>query len=95
MLVLTILLFGLLVMLALAVVLIVSSGLYSLLPIVIPVVPLLLMVGSGLLGLIELLLLFGGPEERRHAKRELVYLGATFAVSGLLLWVTTRLLWRL
>lgn len=95
MLALSILLFGLLVMLIMVVVLLVASGLHSLLVLVVPVVPLLMMIGSFCLGSIELLLLLGGPNDRRLAKRDLAYLGTTFVLSGSLWWVSTHFLWRL
>ena len=95
MLALTILLFGTVVLLIMVVVLVTVFGLVSLLSLVVPVVPLLVMIGSALLGLIEMLLFFGGPEDRRLAKRELVYLGMTFAISGVLWWISTHFLWRL
>lgn len=95
MLALTILLFGLLVMLIMIVVLLVASGLYSLLGLVIPVVPLLMTIGSFLLGMVELLLFLGGPDDRKLAKRDLTYLGTTFVISGALWWLSTHFLWHL
>ena len=95
MLALTILLLGLLVMLIMVGVLLVVSGLYSLLGPVISLIPLLALVGSFSLGAIEILLFFGTPDDRRVAKRDLRYLGATFVISGLLFWVSTFLLGKL
>lgn len=82
MLALTILLFGLLVTLIMVVVLLFVTHAFNLLSLVIPMVPLLLMIGSGLLGTIELLLLAGGPEDRKLAKRELKWLWSTFIISA-------------
>jgi uncharacterized membrane protein HdeD (DUF308 family) len=90
-----ILLIGLLVMLIMVGVLLLFSGLYSLLPPVIALVPLLALVGSFVLGAIELLLLFGASEDKRVAKRDLRYLGATFVISGVLFWLSTLLLNRI
>jgi hypothetical protein len=95
MLALTILLLGLLVMLIMVAVLLVFSGLYSLLAPVISLIPLLAMVGSFFLGAIEFILFFGTPDDRRIARRDLRYLGATFVVSGVLFWVSTLLLGRI
>lgn len=89
---LTILLLGLVVISIMVTVLFVVWGMTNLLGLVIPLIPLLAMVGSGLLGMIELLLLFGGPEDRKTAKTDLTYLGATFVASGVLWWLTTRFL---
>lgn len=92
MLALTILLLGLLVMLIMVGILLVFSGLSSLLAPMISLIPLLALVGSFFLGVIEFLLFFGTPDDRRIAKRDLRYLGATFAVSGVLFWLSTLLL---
>ncbi len=94
MVVLTILLTLLVVMLIMVMVLFIATGLTSLLSLIIPAIPLLAMLGSFVLALIELLLFFGNKDDRRLAKRELGYLGATFVVSGVLLWASTYLLWR-
>jgi hypothetical protein len=95
MLALTILLFGLIVFLVMATVLFVVCRLTNLLALVVPVIPLLAMVGSALLGLIEMFLFFGKSEDRRLAKRELAYLGATFAISAILWWVCSYFLLKL
>ena len=90
---LTILLLGLLIMLVAVVVLLVVFGLTSVLVIVIPLIPIMMMVGSGILGLIEMALLAGGKDDKRIAKRDLKYLGATFILSGILARVSIRFLW--
>lgn len=94
MLALTILLFGLLVMLIMAVVLLLITHTMNLLGLVIPMVPLLLMIGSGLLGTIELILLFGTAEDKKLAKRELKWLWGTFLISGVLWQISTLFLWK-
>lgn len=95
MLALTILLLGLLVMLVTVIVLFLVAGLGNLLPLVVPMIPLLVVIGSFLLGMADLLLLFGNADDRRIAKRDLTYLGITFVVSGALFWGSTFLLWNL
>lgn len=92
---LTILLLMLVVMLVTVIILFVWMGLTNLLSIVIPLVPLLAMMGSGMLCLIELLLFFGGPADRKLARTELVYLGMTFIVSGAMWWLTTHFMWHI
>ena len=92
MLALTILLLGLLVMLIMVGVLLVFSGLTSLLAPLIALVPLLAIFGSFCLGAIELLLFLGTPDDKRIAKRDLRYLGATLVVSAILFWLSTLVL---
>jgi hypothetical protein len=53
------------------------------------------MIGSGMLGFIELFLLFGNQDDRRLAKRELAYLGSTFVISAALWWVCSYFLIKL
>ncbi|HOK55105.1 MAG TPA: hypothetical protein PLP86_13670 [Armatimonadota bacterium] len=82
MLALTILLFGLVAMFIMVTILLLATGHGNLLPWVIILVPMLATLGSGMLGLIDLLLLFGGPDDRKTAKTELLYLGLTFLISA-------------
>ena len=95
MLALTILLFGLVIFLVMATVLFIVFGMTNLLSLVVPVIPLLAMIGSGMLGFIELFLLFGKQDDRRLAKRELAYLGSTFVISAALWWVCSYFLLKL
>lgn len=92
MLALTMLLLGLVVVSIMVTVLFVWWGMTNLLTLVIPLIPLLAMVGSGMLGIIELLLFFGNSEDRKIAKTDLKYLGATFVISGILWWLITKFL---
>ncbi|MEN6371159.1 MAG: hypothetical protein ABFD64_04015 [Armatimonadota bacterium] len=92
---LTILLLGLVVISIMVTILFVIWGMTNLLVLVIPLIPLLALIGSGLLGMIELLLLFGEPEDRKTAKTDLAYLGITFVASGILWWLMTRFLLNL
>lgn len=93
MIILTFLLIVLAVMTVFVVVFFAATGLANLLPLVIPMVPLLAMIGSGLLGLIDMLLFFGGSDEKKLARTELTYLAVTFVFSGVLWWASTHLLW--
>lgn len=81
------------VVLIMVVVLLVASQLFKLLlPLVVIMVPLVILIGSGLIGLIEMLLFFGGPDDRRFAKKELSYLSITFFVSLALFWISAHFL---
>ena len=60
---------------------------------VVPMVPGLVMVGTFLLILTELLLFLGGKEDRRTAARDLPYMLLVLAVSGALWYVSQQLLW--
>ena len=94
MLALTILLLGLVVVLIMVTVLMVVFHMANLLVLIIPLIPLLMMIGSGVLGLIELFLFLGSSDDRKIAKRDTKWLFATFVVSGVLLWVSSLLLWK-
>ncbi len=89
---LAILLLSLLVMFIMVGVLLLSSGLYSLLWPLIALIPMLAMLGCFCLGAIELVLLFGSNDDRRIARRDLRYLAATFGISGVLFFVSTFLM---
>jgi hypothetical protein len=95
MIILTFLLIVLAIMVVFVVVFFTATGLTNLLPLIIPTIPLLAMMGSGMLGLIDMLLFFGGPDDRRLARTELKYLGMTFVFSGALWWASTHFLWGL
>jgi hypothetical protein len=58
-----------------------------------PLVPWLVMVGTVLIIATELLLLFGGRDDRRAALRDLTYLVPPCLVSGGLWWFVQRLAW--
>lgn len=79
---LTILIFGLLLVLGISVVLLIASSMTPLVMWVISAVPLLVAIGSGLLILIELLLFFGNKEDRRIAGRDLGLLVPTCILSA-------------
>ena len=89
---LAILIFGLLLVLVLAMVILIASGVTPLIVWVLPAVPLMVMMGSGGLMLIEALLFFGGKDDRRVAKRDFGLLFPTFVLSALLWYVSAFLL---
>lgn len=68
-------------------------GSTQILPTLVPLGPWLVMVGTFLLILTELLLLFGSKEDRRAAMRDFGYLIPTLIVSGGLWYITQRYLW--
>lgn len=94
MLALAILLFGLLVVLIIAAVTLPILGLVPLLAWVIPAIPGLLMIGTLILTLLELPLLFGGKEDRKAARSDLSLFIPTILVSGLLAWASAFIFWR-
>ena len=68
-------------------------GMGNIITSLLPLVPWLVMVGTLLIIVTELLLLFGGKEDRRAALRDLTYLIPTCLVSGGLWWFVQRLAW--
>lgn len=69
------------------------SGMASVLPSLVPLAPWLVMVGTILLILTELLLFFGSKEDRRAAARDLAYLIPTCIISGVLWYGLQYYLW--
>lgn len=69
------------------------SGMGSILPSLVPLAPWLVMVGTILLILTELLLFFGSREDRRTAIRDLGYLIPTCIISGVLWYGLQYYLW--
>lgn len=69
------------------------SGLPKVLTCIVPMAPGLVMLGTFLLILTELLLLFGNKDDRKAAKRDLSYLFPTLIVSGVLWYAAYNLLW--
>jgi len=93
---LAILIFGLLIVLVISSVLLLISGMRPLLTWVIPAIPMLAMIGSGILILIEMLLFLGGKDDRRTAVRDLQLLIPTCMLSAVL-WLISAFvlkLWR-
>jgi predicted benzoate:H+ symporter BenE len=94
MLALTILISGLLVVFVIAAVVFIALGMTSLFAWMIPVIPGLVAIGTFMLAGIELLMVFGGPEDRKVAKRDLSLFIPVIAVSGLLSWFLALFLWH-
>jgi len=68
-------------------------GMGSILKSLVPLAPWLVMVGTILLILTELLLFLGGKEDRRAALRDLSYLIPTCLISAGLWYVAQKFLW--
>lgn len=84
---------GVVLILAIAAVVFALAGLPKVLMCVVPMAPGLVMLGAFLLILTEMLLLIGGKEDRKIAKRDLGYLFPTLIVSGILWYAAQKLLW--
>ena len=84
---------GILVVLVIGAVVLASMGMTQILTSLLPLVPWLVMVGTVLLILTELLLFFGNKEDRRSAWRDLSYLVPTCLVSGGLWLLAARFFW--
>lgn len=84
---------GVLVILVVGAIALAYMGLANILASLVPMAPWLVMVGTFLLILTELLLLFGGKEDRHAAFKDLSYLVPTCLVSGALWYVTQLYLW--
>jgi len=68
-------------------------GMGNILASLVPLAPWLVMVGTILLILTELLLFFGGKDDRRAAWRDMKYLVPTCLVSAGLWYVAQKFLW--
>lgn len=62
----------------------IATGMAHVLITLVPLAPWLIMVGSLLLILAELILFLGGKDDRRAAWRDMSYLIPTFVISGLI-----------
>ena len=93
---LTILIFGLLIVLMISVILLIITGMIPLVMWVITAIPLIAAIGSGLLILIELPLFLGNKEDRRSAIRDLGLLVPTCILSALIWYSAAHVLglWR-
>ncbi len=69
------------------------AGMGSVLPSLVPLAPWLVMVGTFLLMLTELLLFFGSKDDRRAALRDLGYFVPTCIISGVLWYALQYYLW--
>ncbi|MCX8053296.1 MAG: hypothetical protein N3B12_05775 [Armatimonadetes bacterium] len=84
---------GVLLVLVVGAIMLAYMGLASILVSLVPLAPWLVMVGTILLILTELLLFLGGKEDRRAAWRDMKYLVPTLLVSGALWYVAQKMLW--
>jgi len=71
----------------------IANGQAQLLPSVVPLAPWLVAFGCMFIILTELLLFFGGKEDRRAALRDLAYLVPTLLISAGLGYVAQYFLW--
>lgn len=83
---------GVVLLMLIGVVILTVMGNAQLLASLVPLAPALVMCGTFLLILTELLLLFGNKDDRRDVRRDMGYLIPTFFVSMLLYYVTNSLL---
>lgn len=84
---------GVMVVLAFGAVWLIVTGHAGILPSIIPLAPWLVAFGSILLILTEVILFFGGKEDRRVAVRDLGYLVPTLLISAALWYVAQHFLW--
>ncbi len=84
---------GVILILAMALLWFVAEGMSKLLLCIVPMAPGLVMLGTFLLILTEFLLFFGNKNDRKSALRDLSYLFPTFIVSSALWYATVKLLW--
>ncbi len=84
---------GVLVVLVIGALALIWLHMGSILPSLVPMVPWLVMVGTFLLMLTEVLLLFGNKDDRRVALRDFKYLLPTCLLSGGLWLVAQHYLW--
>ena len=84
---------GVILILVIAALIFSAMGLPKVLMCIVPMAPGLVMLGTFLLILTELLLFLGGKEDRRAARRDLGYLFPTLIVSGILWYAAQKLLW--
>lgn len=88
-----ILITGVVLLLVVGVISLFWTGNSRLLISLVPLAPWLVMVGTFLLMLTELLLLFGRKEDRQAGLRDLGYLAPTCLASGLLWYLAQHYLW--
>jgi len=70
-----------------------AAGLPKTLASIVPLAPGLVMLGTFLLIMTELILFLGGKDDRKAAKRDLGYLFPTLIVSAVLWYAAQKMLW--
>ena len=88
-----VLVIGVVVVLIVGSILLAVMGYAYILPALIPIAPGLVLLGSFLLALTEIISLFGGRENRRIAARHYCYLFPIMIVSGILFYLAQKMLW--
>jgi len=84
---------GVIFVMALGAVVLIVMGAGHILTSLVPLGPGLVMAGTFLLMLAEMLLFFGGREDRRAAMRDFGYMLPTFLISGALYYFSQLYLW--
>ena len=84
---------GILLLLIIGAIAFIWMGMTRLLISLVPLAPWLVMVGTFLLILTEIILFFGHKEDRQVAIRDLSYLVPTFLISGGLWYLAQHYLW--
>ena len=84
---------GVLIVMVVGAILLVSTGASQILPTLVPLGPWLVMVGTALIILTDILLFFGNRDDRRAAARDLACLFPTLIISGGLWYLAQRYLW--
>ena len=88
-----VLILGVMLILVIALVALYNLGLTHILPTLVPLAPALVMVGTALLILTELLLFLGNKEDRKTALKDLMYMIPTFLITGGLWFLAKYYLW--
>lgn len=88
-----VLIIGVMLVLVLGGIALIATGNGHILPSLVPLAPLLVVVGSVLLILSECILLFGNKEDRHGAIRDFGYLFPTLIISLCMWWVAQHFLW--
>lgn len=84
---------GIVVILVVGAAVLAYMGMGNLLASMLPLAPCLVTIGTLLLILTELLLFLGNKDDKRAAKRDLVYLIPTCLVSGIVWWAAQKFVW--
>ncbi|MFQ3549746.1 MAG: hypothetical protein SNJ70_08355 [Armatimonadota bacterium] len=88
-----VLILGVMLILVITLIALYNLGLTHILPTLVPLAPALVMVGTALLIITELLLFLGNKEDRRTAFNDLLYMIPTLLISGGLWYLAKYYLW--